>query len=768
VAVRELCEFTAKQGDLDLRFTPAPTATEGMAGHALVASRRGPGYEAELSLCGDHGQLHVRGRADGFDPALQRLDEVKTHKGQLDRQPESHRRLHWAQARIYGWLVCQHKNLAELDIALVYLNVGDGRETVFTVHCTAVELRQHFEERCERFLAWAGRQLAHRAGRDDALRSLAFPFGEFRVGQRPLAEAVYRAALAGRCLLAQAPTGIGKTMVTLFALLKAVPTRQLDRLFFLAAKTSGRQPAIDALFRVAAGAPQLALRALELVARDKACEHPDKACHGDSCPLARGFYDRLPAARDAALSPAGRCVVLDQARVRDVALQHRVCPYYLSQELARWADVVVGDYNHYFDHAALLHGLTLANQWRIGLLVDEAHNLVGRGRAMYTAELLPEHLAQARRSAAAAASGAVRRALGKLRRCWVALDKSQAAPYQVHAAFPGKLLAALQQCIGAIADHLAEDPVQPDTALLQFHFQALQLVRLAELLAPHSLFDVTKPATQGKGSARPATSAICIRNLVPASFLKPRLEAAHTSTLFSATLQPTHFYADLLGLPAEHVCFDVVSPFNSAQLQVRIASHISTRYRHRAASLSPIVELMVRQFEERPGNYLAFFSSYEYLQQVAELLARRHPGLPIWRQSRLMREAEQRQFLQRFTDTGQGIGFAVLGGVFAEGIDLPGRRLIGAFLSTLGLPQVNPVNEQIRQRMQAMFGAGHDYAYLYPGLQKVVQAAGRVIRTPADRGVIHLMDDRFNREEVKALLPGWWVPAPAHGQRDVT
>ncbi len=446
--------------------------------------------------------------------------------------------------------------------------------------------------------------------------------------------------------------------------------------------------------------------------------------------------------------------------MRDVALLHRICPYYLSQELARWADVVVGDYNYYFDLGGLLHGLTQANQWRIGLLVDEAHNLVERGRKMYTAELLPEQLAQARRSATAGAFPAVRRALDKVRRCWVALDKEQAPAYQVHAAFPAKLLAALQQGCSTITNHLGEHPAEVDDALLAFHFQALRLCRMAELLDTHSLVDVSKPSARGAGSAQPGRSTLCIRNLVPAPFLGPRLAAAHHSTLFSATLQPTRYYADLLGLPADHVCVDVASPFDAAQLQVRIASHISTRYRHRGASLEPIVELMARQFEELPGNYLAFFSSYEYLQQVAELLALRHPRLPSWSQARRMQETEQRQFLERFTEAGQGIGFAVLGGAFAEGVDLPGRRLIGAFLSTLGLPQVNPVNEQLRQRMGSMFGAGYDYAYLYPGLQKVVQAAGRVIRTPSDRGVIHLMDDRFRRDEVKRLLPRWWMHAP--------
>ena len=390
VAVRELCEFTAKQGDLDLRFTPAPTALEGMAGHAVVAARRGKGYRAEVALSGSYQTLQVRGRADGYDPERQRIDEVKTFKGRLDRQPASHRALHWAQARVYGWLLCQQEQLAHIDVALVYLDVGTQQETVFTERCGADDLRQHFEAQCQRFIAWAAQQMAHRTARDAALTALTFPFGGFRTGQRPLAEAVYKAATAGRCLLAQAPTGIGKTMGTLFPLLKAVPAQRIDKVFFLAAKTSGRQTALDALSRLSDRAPALPLRVLELVARDKACEHPGNACHGESCPLAQGFYDRLPAARAAAVAngEAGG-TMLHQAQVRKVALQHQVCPYYLSQELARWADVVVGDYNYYFDLGGLLHGLAQANQWRTALLVDEAHNLVERGRKMYTAELQP-------------------------------------------------------------------------------------------------------------------------------------------------------------------------------------------------------------------------------------------------------------------------------------------------------------------------------------------------------------------------------------------
>ncbi|WP_349744239.1 ATP-dependent DNA helicase [Roseateles cavernae] len=746
VAVRELCEFTAKQGSLDLRFTPAPTALEGMAGHALVAERRGEGYRAELSLSGDYQSLQVRGRADGYQPRLRRLEEIKTYKGRLQDQPDSHRRLHWAQAKIYGWLLCQQEGLDELEVALVYFHVGSQQETLLSERCSASELRLHFEQHCQRFLAWAEQELAHRQARDTALQALPFPFGEFRAGQRQLAEAVYRAAQGGRCLLAEAPTGIGKTAGTLFPLLKAAPTQRLDKIFFLAAKTSGRQLALDAL--QALDAP--GLRRLEMVARDKACEHPDKACHGDSCPLALGFYDRLPAARAAAVA---QTEALDQARVRELALQHQVCPYYLSQELARWADVVIGDYNYYFDLGALLHGLAQANQWRVGLLVDEAHNLVERGRKMYTAELLPDSLAQARRSPAARAHPALKKALDKLARAWRALDKAQAEPYRVYEAMPDPLLSALQACSGAITDHFSEHPAESDAALQTFYFEALHWGRMAELLDSHSLVDLSRLAT----AAAAGNSTLCIRNIVPAPFLRPRLEAAHTSTLFSATLQPRPYYADLLGLPETHAVLQVGSPFDAAQLQVHISRAISTRYPDRRASLAPIAALIARQYADQPGNYLAFFSSYDYLQQVAELLAREQPQLPIWTQSRRMLEAERQQFLARFAEDGAGIGFAVLGGAFSEGIDLPGRRLIGAFVATLGLPQINAVNEQIRQRMQTLFGTGYDYTYLFPGLQKVVQAAGRVIRTPSDQGVLHLIDDRFARPQVQRLLPPWWA-----------
>ena len=735
VAVRALCEFTAKQGDLDLRFTPSPTALEGMAGHAVVTGRRGATYQTEVSLSGEHGPLLVRGRADGYDPDQNLLEEIKTFRGDLASMPDNHRHLHWAQVRVYGHLLCQKLGLDQVHLALVYFDIGRQSETVLRELASAQTLAALFTGLCERFVAWAEQELAHRLARDAALAALQFPHPAFRPGQRDLAETIFKASSSGRCVMAQAPTGIGKTVGTLFPVLKAAPQHKIDKVFYLAAKTPGRKLALDAARSLTGDA--VPLRVLELVARDKACEHPDKACHGDACPLAKGFYDRLPHARSAAAA-AG---MLDRAALRDVALAHEVCPYYLGSEMAKWSDLIVGDYNYYFDLGALLYGLTLANQWKITVLVDEAHNLVNRARQMYSAEL--DRLAL--RAARAGSPKLVQTALDKVARNWPAAGS---AAYEVLPAPPEKLLAALQGASATITDYLSDNPAPMDPALQRFYFDAMHFARLAELFGEHSLFDASM--------VDPKNTRLCIRNILPAPFLKPRFALSHSTALFSATLSPWNYYGDALGLPDNSAWVDIASPFAAEQLTVHIVERISTRFQHRASSAAPIARLIAAQYDAMPGNYLAFFSSFDYLEQVAAQFAQQFPGISTWHQPRRMNEAQRDDFLGRFTLESRGIGFAVLGGAFGEGIDLPGARLIGAFIATLGLPQMNPVNEQIRQRMQTIFGQGYDYTYLYPGIQKVVQAAGRVIRTENDRGVVYLIDDRFAQDDVQALLPRWW------------
>ena len=774
VSVRNLWAFAAKCGDLDLRFTPSPSAQQGRLGHQRVAQRRGPGYETEVTLEGVAHGLRIRGRADGFDPDSHTLDEVKTIRGTVESIAAHHQLLHWAQAKVYGALICAIRGLTALTLRLVYFDVVAQTEHPLTQHCRADELQQFLDDLCRRFVHWAHQEQTHRSARDAALAQLVFPQLPFRPGQRDLAAAVYRACLQSRPLLAQAPTGIGKTIGTLYPALRAMPARGSDKLFFLTARTPGRQVALDALRPLRAacgpgpdGAP---LRVLELVAKEKSCEHPDKSCHPDSCPLARGFYDRLAAARQ----HAARHAWLDQQALRTLALEQGICPYYLGHEMLRWSDVVVADYNYYFDRSAMLHAMTVENQWRVTVLVDEAHNLVPRARSMYSAELSHAETLAVRTGV----SGVLRARVDGLLDQWQLLHDGQVreAPKQTWAALdavPPGWLRALQALCNALGEHVNDRPGEADKPVLAFYFRALAFASLADMFADHSLceFDrsedlampsqATAAASQSRldadGFDLPpgAAGRLNLRNIVPGPFLSPRLRSADAVVLFSATLNPQHYYSALLGLPDDTAWIDVPSPFAASQLQVRIVP-VSTRQGDRAASLEPLVAAMAQQFARQPGNYLAYFSSFDYLEQACARIGQRHPQIPVWAQARQMDESARRTFLQRFDAAGRGIAFAVLGGVFGEGVDLPGTRLIGAFVATLGLPQFDAVNEVIRERMQAMFGQGYDYTYVYPGLQKVVQAAGRVIRTESDTGCVLLLDERYLQPRYRALLPVWW------------
>lgn len=750
VAVRTLCEFAARAGDLDHRYTPSPTAEQGRQGHERVQARRPAGYRAEVRLQGECGGLVLSGRADGFDPALGRLEEIKTHRGDLSRLSEAQKALHWAQLRCYGALLCASEGLASVELALVYYDLGRDRETAVSETATAHELWQGLARLCEIYLGWARQEAQHRLARDQALAGLRFPFGGFRQGQRPLAEAVFRAVCRDRPLMLQAPTGLGKTLGTLFPALMAMARAGGDRLFFLTARTTGRRLALEGAGRILAAQQEaVPLRVLELASRQHACEHLDRACHGESCPLARGFFDRLGAARENAVAAGG---LLDQARVRQIALAHDICPYYLAQELSRWCDLVVGDVNHFFDQSALLHALTQQNDWHSILLLDEAHNLVNRARAMYSVELSQARLLAVRRRA----PPTLEKPLQRVVRQWQALLRHPDLPAPADDGVsqllqpPQGLAQALGGLVTAITDYLAEQPA--DAELQELMFEALAYTRLAEQFGDHSLCELSRP---GRGRA-----TLALVNLVPADFLAPRFAAAASTVLFSATLTPPAYHRDLLGLPADTHWQEVASPFRASQLRLHIARHISTRYARREASLAPIADLLARHYRAREGNYLAYFSSFAYLQAAYDRFRHTAPGIPAWRQEPGMTPAQRDDFLARFQAAGRGIGFAVLGGAFAEGIDLPGDRLRGAFVATLGLPPFNHRNEILRQRLQARFGAGYEYAYLYPGLEKVIQAAGRVIRTPTDEGEIVLIDDRFGRPEVAALLPAWWTQAP--------
>lgn len=740
VGVRALCEFTARSGDLDLRFTPAATAQEGILGHQQLKLRRPEHYEAEVPLSYEMEGLLVRGRADGFDPVSNCLEELKTYRGAFEAIPEHHRRLHQAQAKVYAAMLCQERDLPGMTVSVVYYHVDKHKETSISEYLECADLWAFFEQQCRAYVAWGRQEQKHRLARDQACTALQFPYEQFRAGQRQLAVAAFRAQRDAQCLLAQAPTGIGKTLAVVFPGLKAMPEAGLDKLFYLTAKNSGRQMALDALQRLSPDG-EGAWRVLEMVARDKQCPNPDKACHGQSCPLAEGFYDRLPAARQQALEQP----MLTSQRLQQVANEHQVCPYYLSQEMLRWADAIVGDYNYFFDTHAVLYSQTLVQQWRSAVLVDEAHNLVERARSMYSASFSQVQLRMARK----AAPSALKRHFAPLTRLMEDLIPEEGGDQWGLEKIPEDLLEQCEYLAARLGAYVAENPMPQDSPLLQFYFELLYFVDLAGQFGSHSLFDIL---------AQRDGVLLNLRNIVPAPFLAERYGDAHGVVLFSGTMNPSQFYRDVLGLPPSTAELNVASPYRAEQLRVRQYAGLSTRYADRAQSLGGVCDIVGKAYQEQPGNYLLFLSSFDYLEQVSQALQERWPDMPLWHQQPGMSDLQRTQFLDRFTLDGKGVGLAVLGGAFSEGVDLPGKRLIGAFIATLGLPQFNPANESVRQVMARLFGErrAYDYTYLYPGLRKITQAAGRVIRDEQDQGFVYLLDERYGQRRVQQLLPDWW------------
>ena len=746
VAVGSLANFCTRRGDLHLGFTPAPSSKEGIEGHQKIYAKRGKDYQSEVSLSLTWQSLLVRGRADGFDPKLQRLEEIKTFRGRYENIPDNKKTVQWAQLKLYAWMLCEAEERASLDLALVYVNIDSGEEILECQTCSAQELQQFFDSCCQTYQDWIVQEAAHRDARDSQLHNLAFPYDNYRPGQRALAESVYKTVALGTALCVEAPTGLGKTLATLFPSLKAMATKKLDRLFYLTARTPGRALALDALKQLAV----TDIRVLELVALEHVCLYPDRSCQGDSCPLAKGFYDRLPDARQAAVSRQW----LDQAGVSDIAATHDICPYFLSQEMAHWSDVVVGDYNYFFDLHAMLLSLVGVYDWKAVVLMDESHNLVDRARSMYSASLDRKQLLAVKR----VSPTPIKKALEALNKKLRALSKNlPESTYEVVTETPDVLLASMQQVVQAVLTTAAQptaDPLAPE--VLDLFFQVLHFTDVLELFGLDYVFDLERDADFKK------RERYQLRNLVPGPQLAARYEKAHAVIQFSATFRPWSYLQDILGHADDSRYMQVPPHFSSDQLQVYTSRQVSTKYHDRQSSLPALVDIVGQQIAAHPGNYLVYFSSFAYLTQFEAAFVARFPDVALQRQHSGMAAHNRQQFLERFHQGEPILALAVLGGIFGEGIDLVGEKLIGAFIVTLGLPQWNPVNEQLKQRLQQRYGKGYLYAYLYPGLQKVVQAAGRVIRTDADQGFVYLLDTRFNDADIRQYLPSWWHISDLH------
>jgi len=768
LSVNKLLSATLHSGDINFRFSARSSALEGIRGHQSVQRARPAGYQAEVAVSGEYHfdklLLRVAGRIDGVysDTTPVVIDEIKTLRVPISDLPASVQVQHWGQVKLYGFLYAAAQGLPGITAQLSYLNLDSGHCTELQQHFDRVELQDFFESLAQRYLRRMAQVLAWRRHRDQSIHSLDFPYGDFRPGQRSFAVSSYRAMAGANQLLVQAPTGTGKTVGTLFPGLKAMAGGHHQKLFFLTAKTSGREVAEQTLADM--GARGLRLKTVTLTAKAKICFNPGSPCDPEHCEFAAGYYDKLDLVVQQSLERVER---FDRKQIECIARQHELCPFELSLDLASYADCIIGDYNYVFDPAVYLRRFFDEPVESYGLLIDEAHNLVDRGRDMFSAELGKTPLMQLRqqlqREQRPSLAVVIRR-LEAVNRAFLALRKTHQETLEQHdfalsPELPEALLQALRALCEAIQQWLGDSSRGHDE-LLDVYFEALRFIRTAEYFDSRYVCLLRRPEKNAL-----QVKLYCVD---PSKMLAVGLQRGRSAVFFSATLGPVDYYRQLLGVEHDTPFVDLPSPFDPQQLGVYVIRDIATNYRQRGDSYHKISALIADVVAAQRGNYLIFFPSYQYLQQVYPYFSKTYPQIATAVQKPAMSELQRDDFLAQFdADNSESlVGFAVMGGVFAEGIDLVGQRLVGVVVVGVGLPQLGIDRDLIRghfdrETSSGGRGQGFEYAYQYPGMVRVLQTAGRVIRSAGDRGIVCLVDDRFAQARYRRLFPAHWSQAQA-------
>lgn len=753
ISVRKLVEFILRKGSIDNRKISNHTAQEGSRIHRKLQKEAGPSYQKEVFL-----QLEtqikadrfiVEGRADGIFQEEDQwvIDEIKTSEVRFEDLEEGQIELFFAQAMVYAYIYAFQEKLNEISVQLTYYQTTEKEITRKRRHFTLEELGRFFADLTQEYHKWLIFQEDWRKVRNYSLNQLAFPYQSYRKGQHELAVAAYKTLRTEQVLFAEAPTGIGKTMSTLYPALKALGEDRADRIFYLTAKTITRQVAEDALAELTGGGAKT--KSVTLTAKDKICFLDETTCNPDDCPYANSYYDRINEGLWDILHHENK---FTRQVIEDYAKKHRLCPFEFSLDISLFCDVIIGDYNYLFDPNVYLRRFFEEPEENYYFLIDEAHNLVNRSREMYSADLSQNEFDELRKTFSKA-ERKLKRVLNRIDDHFSMIREQAIADhweYRHQKASPESLINDLYRFTELMKEWLAEHPT--DSAAekaLNVYFSANRFLKISEFYDNH--YETTIEISRKDIHLR----LFCIE---PAPFLQQSLEKGRGSILFSATLSPLDYYQEILGGTPEALRYRLNSPFSRDHQKIVIPAFIKTTYKERAASLEAIVEVIHKMVVAKTGNYLVFFPSYKYLDDTLQLFQENYPKIKTLVQASMMNESERETFLAKFVEEPQEslVGFCVLGGIFSEGIDLKGTRLIGTAIVSVGLPQFNNEQELIKSYYEEQEKNGFAYAYQLPGMNKVMQAAGRVIRDESDFGVVLLIDQRFNTTRYRQLFPAHW------------
>ena len=757
ISVRNLVEFILREGDIDNRTGGGQDPENMQMGsriHRKIQRQMGSDYQAEVPLkteivC-DGFTLKIEGRADGLIHTKEQVmvDEIKGVLRELDRVQEP-AGIHLAQAKCYASMVAEQEEVDEIGVQMTYCQMETEEVKRFQYSYQSNELKVWFDGVIRQYEKWAKFQIEWRKARNASIKGIEFPF-PYRKGQRDLAVSVYRTILRQKKLFIQAPTGVGKTISTVFPAVKAVGEELGEKIFYLTAKTITRTVAEQAFETLRE--QNLKFKVITLTAKEKICFCEETSCNPDDCPYAKGHFDRV---NDAVYELLMQEDVMSREVLEAQARKHKVCPFEMALDVSTWVDGVICDYNYVFDPDARLRRF-FAEGGAGGylFLIDEAHNLVERGRQMYSAELCKEDFLAVKKLV----KGEAPRFAKRLEACNKILlaMKKECENYKVLdniSHFGIQLMNVLSE-----TDRYLEECVDKEVreTVLDFYFQVRSFLNIYDGLDENYVI-----YTEYQENGRFVLKLFCVN---PAANLQKCLDKGNSAVFFSATLLPIQYYKRLLSTEKDNYAVYIDSSFDTKKRLLMNGVDVSTRYTMRSREMyQRYATYIFRVVKAKMGNYLIFFPSYQFMEDVyqefTQLLASDEEEMELVIQQKHMDEEERENFLRAF-EMGREkslIGFGVLGGIFSEGIDLTNEKLIGTLIIGTGLPQVCNEREILKSYFDQKGLYGFDYAYRYPGMNKVLQAAGRVIRTEDDRGVILLLDERFQREKGKEIFPKEWA-----------
>ncbi len=758
ISVRNLVEFILRSGDLDNSRGSSGDKEAMLKGgrlHRKIQRSMKGNYQAEVSLKRESEYedviIQVEGRADGIftEDGEFWIDEIKGTYGNLQAM-EVPVPVHRAQAMCYGWIYGEKEGLSQIGIQMTYSHLDTEDTRRFREIFSMEELKNWYQKLLDNYHKWISCSLSWKKERNASMKDLQFPF-PYREGQREIVSGVYHTVSSKKTLFVQAPTGVGKTMSAIFPSVRAIGEGKGETLFYLTAKTITGTVAWEAFHTLRENG--LKFKVTAITAKEKLCFLDSPECTPEKCPYAKGHFDRV---NDAVYELWTTEEVYSREVIRAHAEKWQVCPFEMCLDLSVWVDGVICDYNYAFDpnvHLKRFFGENISGDYIF--LIDEAHNLVERGREMYSAEISRQTLFTLRKKIRKHFPK-LARALDKASRQMLELEedlKASQNPYQV-LSNPGVLPVTFLTISGELEEILEEKNLEEELRkeILEFYFVVRDFLNVSELVDENY---VVYTECFGENDFR--LRLFCVN---PAANLSEYLKKGRSAVFFSATLFPMLYYRELLTTETDAYGIYVQSPFSAKNRRILIGSDVSSRYtRRNHTEYRKIAEYISRCVWQRQGNYMVFFPSYRLMEDVYQVYEEEFSvdWVRCIRQNSDMTEREREEFLEEFQSReGTLVGFCVLGGIFSEGVDLTGESLIGAIIVGTGLPQIGSEREILKEYYDRKKQSGFDYAYRYPGMNKVLQAAGRVIRTKEDRGVILLLDDRFLGRDYGEIFPREW------------